>query len=87
MSPRMKKPPPYKTFQIRLSGEEAERWLEVRRRADDRNPRADDTDVNRRLLGLDSDTDGLITEKDRLFFLGQKKEPSHTKAKSAHKSQ
>ena len=30
------------------------------------------TDVNRRLLGLDPDVDGLVTEKERRYFLGAK---------------
>jgi hypothetical protein len=70
--PRRKKEGPSRNFQLRLSGEEAERWLKIRELALERNPRCNDTDINRRLLGLDPDIDGLITEKDRLYFLGAK---------------
>lgn len=69
--PRPKPKGPIKHFQLRLKPEEAERWQEVFKRAQDRNPRINETEVNRRLLGLDMDIDGAVTEKDRVFFQGQ----------------
>lgn len=70
--PRKKQTGPSVTFQLRLRGEEAERWLKVKSKALSKNPRIDDTEINRRLLGLDPDIDGAVTEKDRLFFAGGK---------------
>lgn len=69
--PRPKPKGPMKNFQFRLKPKEAERWYEVFRRAQDRNPRINETEVNRRLLGLDLDIDGAVTEKDRVYFQGQ----------------
>ena len=69
--PRPKPKGPIKHFQFRLKPEEAERWYEVFNRAQDRNPRINETEVNRRLLGLDPDIDGAVTEKDRMYFQGQ----------------
>jgi hypothetical protein len=69
--PRPKPKGPIKHFQLRLKPEEAERWQRVFDKARDRNPRINETEVNRRLLGLDSDIDGAVTEKDRIYFLGQ----------------
>jgi hypothetical protein len=71
-----KKPLSHKSnnmFQIRLSDEELERYIEILRRAEKRQPRAGETDVNRRLLGLDEDTDGLVTDEDVLYFQGRTK--------------
>jgi len=59
---------------LRLRGEEKERYLEVLRRAFQRQPRANNTHVNRRLLGLDPDTDGLVTHEDVLYFQGRQPE-------------
>lgn len=70
--PRRKAAGPTVNFQLRLAGEEAERWQEIKERALSRNGRCNDTDINRRLLGLDPDTDGLVSEKDRRYFLGAK---------------
>lgn len=69
--PRPKPTGPIKHFQLRLKPDEAERWLEIFNRAKDRSPRINETEVNRRLLGLDPDIDGAVTEKDRIFFQGQ----------------
>lgn len=66
--PRPKPEGPYKNFQLRLSGEEAARLIKLYDQAKSRNPYASETDVNRRLLDLDPDLDGIITEKDRLYF-------------------
>jgi hypothetical protein len=72
MSPRTKaKRYPDANLSIRLAGAEAERYDEVLRRAFGRNPRASKSDVARRLLNLDSDTDGLVTDEDVLFFQGR----------------
>lgn len=70
--PRRKRTGPTVQFQLRLAGDEAERWQQVREWAVSRNARCNDTQINRRLLGLDPDTDGLVTEKDRRYFLGAK---------------
>lgn len=59
-------------FQLRLTPEETERWQKIWDQALSRNPRCNHTHVNRRLLGLDPDIDGLVDEKDRRFFLGAK---------------
>lgn len=59
------------SFQLKLYDEEAERWLEIKTWAKERtNDRIDDTEINRRLLGLDPDKNGEVTEEDRLYFLG-----------------
>jgi hypothetical protein len=68
--PRKKPEGPVVNFQLKLYGEEAERWLKVRDQAKKRNGYIGDTGVNRRLLGLDPDKDGEVTERDRAYFLG-----------------
>lgn len=65
---RKKKEGPVVNFQLKLYGEEANRWLKIRAKAKERNHYIDDTSINRRLLGLDPDVDGSVTEKDRLTF-------------------
>lgn len=55
-------------FQLWLRGDAAKRYDEVLRRAKNRQPRANNAHVNGRLLGLEPDTDGLVTEADRQFF-------------------
>jgi hypothetical protein len=70
--PRKKPSGPSVPFQLRLRGEEAERWLKIKSGALVKNPRINDIEINRRLLGLDPDIDGAVTEKDRLFFAGGK---------------
>lgn len=42
-------------FQLKLYGEDAERWLKVWQAAKNRNPYIDQTRLNRLLLGLDYD--------------------------------
>ena len=69
--PRPKPKGRIKTFQLRLRVEESERWYEVFAKAVQRNPRINETEINRRLLGLDDDIDGAVTEKDRIYFQGQ----------------
>ncbi len=72
MSPRPKQQGyPDANLSLRLTGEEAERYDEVLRRALQRHPRANKSEVVRRLLGLDRDSDGLVTESDRLYFQGK----------------
>lgn len=61
-------------FQIWLKGEEKFRYQEVLRRALARQPRGDGADVNRRLLGLDPDTDGFVVDKDVRFFRNEPEE-------------
>lgn len=68
--PRKKPDGAVVNFQLKLYGEEAERWLRVRNQAKQRNPYINDTVINRRLLGLDSDAGGEVTDRDRMFFLG-----------------
>lgn len=69
--PRPKTPGPSLNFQLRLSGEPAARYMEIIARARGRNARADNTDINRRLLGLDPDTDGLVTDMEVAYFRGE----------------
>jgi hypothetical protein len=71
--PRKKKEGAIAHFQLKLYGEEAERWQQIFELALSRNRRYTATDVNRRLLNLDPDTDGVVTERDRSFFLGGKR--------------
>lgn len=66
--PRPKPEGPFKTFQLRLNGEEAARWFKIWRTAKERNHYMTETDVNRRLLGLDEDKNGEVTERDRIWF-------------------
>jgi hypothetical protein len=68
--PRKKANGPTVNFQLRLSGEEAIRYIDVLSRAKERNVRSDNTDVNRRLLKLDPDADGLVTDKEVAYFRG-----------------
>jgi hypothetical protein len=68
--PRKKPVGPVVNFQLKLYGEEAERWLKIRDQAKKRNNYIGDTGINRRLLGLDPDKAGEVTERDRAFFLG-----------------
>jgi hypothetical protein len=69
--PRPKPKGPIKTFQLRLRADESKRWYEIFAKALERNPRINETEINRRLLGLDVDIDGAVTEKDRIYFQGQ----------------
>lgn len=69
---RKKQEGPVVNFQFKMYGELAKRWQEIKDRAKKKNPYLDDTDINRRLLGLDSDIKAVVeavTEKDRLYFL------------------
>jgi len=54
-------------FQVWLTGEDADRYEEVLKRAFARQPRAPVSVINRRLLGLDYDED-LLTDDDINFF-------------------
>jgi hypothetical protein len=58
-------------FQIWLTGDDAERYRQICERAYERQSRARISDINRRLLGLDQDSD-LLTKEEVLFFQGAK---------------
>jgi hypothetical protein len=68
--PRPKPKGPTVHFQLKLYGDDAERWQKIWDAAKKRNPYIDQTRLNRLLLGLDADP-GIITEKDRIYFRGQ----------------
>lgn len=70
--PRPKPEGPQKTFQLRLKGDDAERWLKIWHTAKERNHYINETQVNRILLGLD-EVNEAVTERDRAFFQGTKK--------------
>lgn len=61
-------------FQLWLSGEDAVRYREVRDKARERQPYSKDSDLHRRLLGLDRGQD-LLTDVEVLYFKGQAERP------------
>lgn len=73
--PRPKPEGPVKTFQFRMSGEVARRWLDLFDKAKKRNPYLDESDFNKRLVGLTKDLDGSVPEADVAYFrqAGQEK--------------
>lgn len=61
----------FASFQLKLYDDDADRWLKIQEQAKLRtNNRITDTEINRRLLQLDPDTDGAVTESDVLMFQG-----------------
>lgn len=61
-------------FQLWLSGADAERYEQVRAKARERQPYSKDSDLNRRLLGLDKGQE-LLTDAEVLYFSGQGERP------------
>lgn len=68
--PRPKPKGPTVHFQLKLYGEDAERWQKLWDIAHARNPYIDATKFNRLLMGLDVDL-SVVTIKDRVYFQGQ----------------
>lgn len=58
-----------KNFQLWLTGADAERYEFVATLARHRQPRARDSDINRRLLGLDTEED-LLMDDEVAYFRG-----------------
>jgi hypothetical protein len=81
--PRPKPKGPIKTFQLRLTAEESERWFKIWEAAKKRNHYINETGINRRLLGLEPDVDGSVTEKDRIYFQGTSATPADMLGRAA----
>lgn len=74
--PRKKPEGQVVNFQLKLYGEEAERWLKIVDEAMARsNNRINHTEINRQILGLDPPEE--VTEKHRQFFVGSKSKPAN----------
>lgn len=67
--PRPKPAGPIKTFQLKLTAEESERWRKIWESAKERNHYINETQVNRILLGLDDDPE-MVNERERMYFRG-----------------
>lgn len=61
-------------FQIWLSGDDVTRYEEVRAKAKERQPYSKDSDLHRRLLGLEKEQK-LLTDAEVLYFRGQAERP------------
>ena len=84
--PRPRPSGPRKTFQLKLTPEESERWQKTFDRARERNHYINETQVNRILLGLDDDP-ATVTERERIYFRGIPGKPGmlgHTALSKSH---
>ena len=61
-------------FQLWLTDEDAARYAELRIKARERQPFSKDSDLNRRLLGLDKGQE-LLTDAEVSYFRGQAERP------------
>jgi hypothetical protein len=62
------------SFQVWLANDDAARYAEVRAKARERQPYSKDSDLNRRLLGLDKGQE-LLTDHEVLYFRGEAERP------------